>query len=361
MTEPNFEAVWGSFPVPAMLIDPELQLVATNPAAESLIGLSERQVKGHKLEEFTGKASRVCDIVEQTFRDRVQVVQYDVEFGWQDHQIRLGTLQATPVGVNGSTVLLLMNPRGLAEKMDRSLGSRSAARSVTGMAAMLAHEIRNPIAGITGAAQLLSMNVSDEDRDLTRLIEDEVERIGNLVDRFENFGDLRPIVREPVNIHDVLNRAVISARAGFAHDIKIAEHYDPSLPPTSGDADQLMQVFQNLLKNAAEACPAVGGNISIHTAYRPGIRLALAGARAAGLPLEIRISDNGVGIPKDLIDDMFDPFVSTKVNGTGLGLSLVSKVLADHGGVIECDSEEGWTEFRMRLPVWDGDIKEGVA
>ena len=323
-----------------------------NPAAENLVGLSDKQGRGKPLRKFVGEGSRMLDVVMQAVERGQSVVQYDVECGWIDRTLRLWMLQANPIGGN-SGVLLLLTPRGLAEKIDRSFGARSAARSITGMAAMLAHEIRNPLAGITGAAQLLSMGSSDADKELTDLIEAEATRIGDLVNRVERFGDLGMIDRQPVNIHDVLHRAVLSARAGFADHARVTEDYDPSLPPTSGDPDQLMQVFMNILKNAAEATPPVGASIVVKTAFRPGVRLTMPGGKAAGLPLEIMIVDNGRGIAPDLIEDIFDPFVSTKVNGSGLGLSLVSKVLADHGGAIDCESEEGRTAFFVRLPVWD--------
>jgi len=240
---------------------------------------------------------------------------------------------------------------GLASQMDRSLAHRSAARSVTGMAAMLAHEIRNPLAGISGAAQLLSMSLGDDEQELTGLIREETTRIGKLVERVEAFGDLRPTQRNEVNIHDVLDRAKRAAQAGYARHIRFSESYDPSLPPTLGDADQLLQVFQNLLKNAAEACPQVGGTIKLRTGYQPGVKLSVPGRKAEGLPLLISVIDNGGGIPDTLIRDIFDPFVSSKANGSGLGLSLVSKILSDHGGVVEVDSQPGRTEFRIRLTL----------
>jgi two-component system nitrogen regulation sensor histidine kinase GlnL len=227
------------------------------------------------------------------------------------------------------------------------------------MAAMLAHEIRNPLAGISGAAQLLEMGLGDADRELTGLIQAEAARIGKLVDRVEQFGDLRPAQRKPLNIHDVLDRARRAAQAGFAAHARFSEDFDPSLPPTAGDPDQLLQVFQNLLKNAAEAVPRVGGTIAISTAFRPGVKMARPGRQSESLPLLVSIADNGPGIPENLIRDVFDPFVSSKVNGTGLGLSLVSKFVADHGGVVECDSRPGRTRFRVRLPVWRGAAEEG--
>ena len=152
-----------------------------------------------------------------------------------------------------------------------------------------------------------------------------------------------------------------AAQAGFAAHARFTEEFDPSLPPTAGDPDQLLQVFQNLLKNAAEAVPRVGGAIAIATAFRPGVKMARPGQSSESLPLLVTIADNGPGIPENLIRDVFDPFVSSKVNGTGLGLSLVSKFVADHGGVVECDSRPGRTRFRVRLPVWRGEIADAEA
>jgi two-component system nitrogen regulation sensor histidine kinase GlnL len=297
----------------------------------------------------------VLDVVGQARRSGVSVAQYDVMVGWADQLPQLQNVHATPLQDAAGDILILLHPQGMADKMDRSLGNRSAARSVTGMAAMLAHEIRNPLAGISGAAQLLEMGLGDSDRELTGLIQAEAARIGKLVDRVEQFGDLRPARRQALNIHDVLDRARRAAQAGFAAHARFSEEFDPSLPPTAGDPDQLLQVFQNLLKNAAEAVPRVGGAIAMSTAYSPGVKMVRPGQKSESLPLVVTITDNGPGIPENLIRDIFDPFVSSKVNGTGLGLSLVSKFITDHGGVVECDSRPGRTRFRIRLPVWHGE------
>ena len=351
MTGVDFEAVWSALPIPAIVLEDAKTVRAINSAAENLVGLSSKQVTGKSIAAFVGASSRTMDVIQQASEGAVSVSQYDFEFSWLDKAPQIGTLQVCQFGAQQGGLLLLFTPRGLAEKMDRSFASRSAARSVTGMAAMLAHEIRNPLAGISGAAQLLAMNLDEADKELTGLIVGETERIGDLVDRVEKFGEMRPMDRKSVNIHDVIHRTVTLAKAGHASHVRFVEVYDPSLPPTVGDDTQLLQVFQNLLKNASEAVPPVGGVVTIKTAFRPGVRLSVPGSQAASLPLEILIMDNGKGIPADLIKDIFDPFVSTKVNGTGLGLSLVSKVLTDHGGVIEVESEEGRTVFRLLLPI----------
>ena len=354
----NFEALWGAIPYPAFVLDQDDTIATCNSAAEGFSATSVRQMSGKPLGKFVGNSSALLEAVGQARRGS-SVVLHGVEVNWGDRPAQLNTLHASNLA--DGQILILLQPRGVAEKMDRNLTHRSAARSVSGMAAMLAHEIRNPLAGISGAAQLLAMGLSDEDQEMTTMIQDEIRRIGNLVDRMEQFGDLRPTQREAVNIHDILGRSKRAAQVGFAKHAKFSEEYDPSLPPVSGDADQLIQVFQNLFKNAAEAIPKVSGTITIKTAFRPGVRLQLPGQRSESLPLQVIISDNGTGVPESLLEDIFDPFVTSKAAGTGLGLALVSKIIADHGGVIECASEPGRTQFKILLPIWREPKIKGAA
>jgi two-component system nitrogen regulation sensor histidine kinase GlnL len=224
------------------------------------------------------------------------------------------------------------------------------------MAAVLAHEIKNPLSGIRGAAQLLEQNTSDDDRVLTQLICSETERIRNLVDRMEVFGDERPLAKEPVNIHDVLDHVRRLSENGFGRGVRFVEDFDPSLPPIPANRDKLVQAFLNLMKNAAEA---IGenpkeGRIVMQTAFRPGVRLSVPGSNVRqSLPLMIQIEDNGPGVPDHMKPHLFDPFVTTKRTGTGLGLALVAKIINDHGGIIECDSEPKRTVFRVLLPMQD--------
>ncbi|HUS56276.1 MAG TPA: ATP-binding protein [Thermohalobaculum sp.] len=347
----DFERIWNSLPNPVLTVDGAGAIVEVNGAAENFLTASQRQLQGQPLAALAGADSRLADLVGQVLRQGVVMAEYGVEMTWPELPTRLVDLQAGPMAERGAGAVVMIHPRAIVETMDRSLSHRNAARSVAGMAQMLGHEIKNPLAGISGAAQLLQMNLTGEDRELTELIREEAERIGALVSRVEQFGEIGPGRYQPLNIHDVLDRACRSAKAGFAAHARFIQEYDPSLPPTLGDSGQLMQVMLNLLKNAAEATPKVGGIITLTSSYRAGMKVVTPTGRRESLPLQITIADNGAGVPEDLLSHIFEPFVTSKSSGNGLGLALVSKIVSDHGGVISCDSEPGWTRFRLLLPV----------
>jgi two-component system nitrogen regulation sensor histidine kinase GlnL len=351
----DFELIWNSLPNPVLTVDADGAIAEVNSAAEDFLGASQRQLSGQKLAALAGEDSRLADLVRQVQHQGVKMAEYGVDLGWPELPVRLVDLHAAAMVDRGAErapgAVVMIHPRAIVETMDRSLSHRNAARSVAGMAQMLGHEIKNPLAGISGAAQLLQMNLTGEDRELTALIREEAERIGALVSRVEQFGEIAPGRYQPVNIHDVLDRACRAAKAGFASHVRFIQEYDPSLPPTLGDSDQLMQVMLNLLKNAAEATPKAGAVITVRSSYRAGMKVATPAGRRESLPLQVTITDNGAGVPEDLLRHIFEPFVTAKSGGSGLGLALVSKIISDHGGVIACESEPGRTQFRLLLPV----------
>jgi two-component system, NtrC family, nitrogen regulation sensor histidine kinase GlnL len=360
--EPTEQEVFGdamrllnALPQPVLAVDASGRVREVNTAAENFFDMGRATLQRSRLEDLIPFGSPVLDLVEETMSAEAPINGYQLDVSSPRTGVgRSVDAFIAPLPQTAGGVVLMLQERSIAEKMDRQLTHRGAARSVTALGAMLAHEIKNPLSGIRGAAQLLESAVSDEDRALTRLICEETDRIVKLVDRMESFSDEPPGQRESLNIHQVLDHVRMVASAGFARHIRIQQAYDPSLPNVSGSRDQLIQVFLNLVKNASEAIDQSGidGEIILSTAYRPGVRLKTrAAAEPVSLPLEVCVRDNGPGVPADIASHLFDPFVTTKSSGTGLGLALVAKVIGDHGGVVEFESLPRRTTFRVLLPL----------
>ncbi len=355
---PDAAALLSALPVPVVLIDAENRFRFLNHAGEQFLGISTAQSTRLPLTELVPADSPIFLLIDQVRRHGVTVSDHDMDIDGPRLRKQGITVQATPLPEEAGAVLLAFQDASAARTLDRQLTFRSAARSVTGMAAILAHEVKNPLSGIRGAAQLLETSVTEADQELTILIRDEADRIKALVERMEVFGD-KPFDRGAVNIHRVLEHVRRLAHTGFAATIRIHEVYDPSLPPVFGNRDQLVQVILNLVKNAAEAltdAAVANPDITLMTAYQHGMRLAVPGsARRMELPLVVTVRDNGPGIAEDIRANLFDPFVTSRPAGSGLGLALVAKIIADHGGTIEVDSRPGRTEFRLHLPIYPDD------
>ncbi len=343
--------------VPVLLLDGASRISYANSAAEHFFGMSVSHLRQHGMADFLPNDHPIFLLIDQVRGQGVAVVEHELVLdGPKLHRTGI-TVQGTRLGEAPDMVMLTLHDVSAARALDRQLTFRNAARSVSGMAAILAHEVKNPLSGIRGAAQLLESTVAEDDRELAILIRDEADRIRALVERMEMFNE-RGIERGAVNIHRVLEHVRTLAQKGFAARLRIVERYDPSLPPVHGNRDQLVQVLLNLVKNAAEAIISdtnpdrADGEITLCTAYRQGVRLAAAGLeQRINLPLMVTVRDTGPGIPEHIRSHLFEPFLTTKPSGSGLGLALAAKIIGDHGGIIEVESMPGKTEIMLYLPV----------
>lgn len=355
-SEARASAILNVLPLPVLVIGADNRVIEANLAAQAFFDMSDAMLARHRLSEIVPFGSPLLSLIDAIRRDGGSVSEYRVDLGTpRIGQDRIVDIFAARSSEDSDEIVVMLQEKTIAEKMDRQLTHRGAARSISALGSILAHEIKNPLSGIRGAAQLLESTVPDEDRPLITLICEETDRIVKLVDRFEEFADGRPMEREPVNIHSVLEHVKRLATSGFARHIRFVETYDPSLPPLYGNRDHLIQIFLNLVKNAAEAIgpDAVDGEIELSTAFKAGVRIAIPGSPTrVALPLEIRVRDNGPGVPADLVRHLFDPFVTTKTSGSGLGLALVSKMVGDHGGIVECESLPRRTVFRVMMPMF---------
>ena len=314
---PATDALVNALPHPVIAIDRTNHIVAANSAAEEFFQTGIQVLRRYDIAGLVPFDSPLIDLIAQVRGRAAPVSEYRVAIGTpRTGGERLVDIYVAPILEEADSVAVMLHERTIAEKFDRQLTHRAAVRSVTGMASMLAHEIKNPLSGIRGAAQLLESTVDEQDRALARLIREETDRIVKLVDRMEVFSDQRPVDRAPINIHSVLDHVKRLAENGFARRLRFVEEYDPSLPPVFANRDQLIQVFLNLVKNAAEAVDPGDGEITLMTAFRPGVRLSVPGnAERVGLPLEFCVRDNGPGVSEDVLAYLFDPFVTTKPSG----------------------------------------------
>ncbi len=351
-------SVLNSLTDPVFVVGPDKAIVFVNQSAEQFLQSSKVVLVGSLLSTHFSEDSQIVHLIEQTQREESSVAEYGVRLETPRIGTHLVAVVISPMHDRPGFSVVTLQQQSIARKIDHQLVHRNAARSITAMGAMLAHEVKNPLSGIRGAAQLLELSAGEDDRQLTKLICDEADRIVTLVDRIEMFSDTRPMQREAVNIHEVLAHVRLLAETGFGQNVKFTEKYDPSLPEVYGNRDLLIQAFLNLIKNAVEALGKEGGDVTLTTSYQQGVRMRLQGGNERmDLPLLVTVEDNGPGISADLHEHLFDPFVSTKSGGKGLGLALVSKVVEEHGGVIELQSVPRSTKFSVSLPLVPKDFR----
>ncbi|WP_149535626.1 two-component system sensor histidine kinase NtrB [Siccirubricoccus phaeus] len=358
---PDAATLLAALPMPAVVLDAENRFRYVNPAAELFFQLSFATLAAMRLSDLLPEDSRLFALLAQVRQHEAPVSDHDLTLDSPRLHRRGVAAHGGPLPEMPGGVVLTLQDGSTAQMMNRQLNFMGAARGASAMAEMLAHEVKNPLSGIRGAAQLLEQGAEAADRELCQLIQDEADRIRHLVDRMDMFSD-RPVDLAPVNIHQVLDHVKRVAQTGFAAHLRMVEEYDPSLPLVWGNRDQLVQILLNLVKNAAEAVDPVGGEIVLSTAYHHGVRIAVPGSRdRVHLPLQVSVRDNGPGIPEAVRATLFEPFVTTKRGGQGLGLALVAKLVADQGGLIECDSRPGRTVFRLSLAMPPPGMRDASA
>ena len=334
----------AQLPVAVLLVDPDGLVAQANAECEQLLNVSERQLAGQRL------AALLPPLAGER-RDERTFAAFDAEIETQRGRLRVDLIEAAMVDHPGWRTVTLHHAAA-SRRLGLTAERSAAARSAVGAAAMLAHEIKNPLSGIRGAAQLIADGA--EAGELTALIMSEVDRVAALIDRMEDFTDTRALDLEPLNIYPLLAHARDVARAGFARGIFFEERFDPLLPPALANRDALLQVLLNLLKNAAAVLGDRGERrITLATAYRHGMSARAAhGGGKVPLPIEICVIDSGPGAPEDIAEHLFDPFVSSRPEGKGLGLALVDKLVRDMGGIVQYsrEGEPHQTVFRILLP-----------
>jgi two-component system, NtrC family, nitrogen regulation sensor histidine kinase GlnL len=339
-------------PFPALAVRADGQVMLANGAAQDSFLRSVRSIESQGLKGLLSEDSPIHELIARAWASGAPVSGRDMMLRGPSFGEISCDVTAAP-SEEGGFVALILRPRSKGRDLSERRHDSAGARSMAAIGRTLAHEIKNPLAGIRGAAQLLVRDADPNELELVNLIVEETDRIRRLIDRMESFGDEAPIAFHPVNVHASLERVAALAENGFARGVSVKRRFDPSIPDALGDEDQLIQVFLNLAKNAVEAAQVRqdGAEITLSTAYRHGVRMRTPGGEALDLPLEIAFHDNGRGVADELRDCLFEPFVTTKPSSGGLGLPLVQKIVAAHGGVVDFESEPGRTIFRVRLPM----------
>ena len=360
--------ILASLPNPVFLLDGDDRFLFLNHAAEMFFDSSAAMLEGTALSAQIPADSSLLALLARSRSQMASVADQGIEVASPRIGLRLLNAQIAPFAdrngpgghrsglsgqdgpAKGGRMLVTLQERALAERLRGQSMFHGAARSISSMAALLAHEVKNPLAGIKGAAQLLQADLSPENQEFARMIVEETNRVTALLDRMEGFAGGAQTPLSPVNIHEILDHCLRISSASYGDQLTVKRRYDPSLPSVEGHRDLLIQAFLNIVKNAFEATEN-RTELTVVTSYARGRRLNGGGAARLHVPIQVEVIDNGPGIAPELRDHLFDPFVSGKNGGSGLGLALVASVVADHGGLVEVDSVPGRTVFRINFPT----------
>lgn len=346
-SRPNADAQIAGMLFALVLVDQNTLIAEANHAAENMLGCSAKRLLGKPLLDIIGPLdprveARLTEI-------DAALVARDVRVNAGEGEVRVN-LTISPLGSFPGWRVVTLSQVGHEES-----GNEDELGSSLGAPSILAHEIKNPLAAIRGAAQLAARKLPLKDKSLARMITDEVDRIARLIDRMQQLGAKTSEPSAPCNPHEAVRSAIATVRAANSHTAEIGEEFDPSLPPVLANRDALEQVLINLISNACDAAgTGATGRVSVQTRFISGLAFsAIRLGRAVRLPIEITVSDNGPGVDPAIRDHVFEPFVSSKKSGQGLGLALVRKLVRDMNGSIshDRDTRRGLTHFRLHLPM----------
>ena len=347
---PGYTVLQG-LPYPVVLMDRKGAILWANHQAESLFQSSQNLMQGADLGEFLEPDCPVFGLLRRAVETGGSVSDQGITLISQRIGRHLVDAQISPVEARNPGWCLSIQERTLARQLRGQSAFKGAALSMSKMTALLAHEIKNPLAGIKGAAQLLEADLASSGQELCEMIVSETDRITALLSRIEGLASDAPLQLAEVNIHEVLDHCVKLTRASFGRHLRIIQQFDPSLPLIWADKGLLTQVFINIFKNASEATEK-DDKLIVKTSYSiAGWRTRNTARNSSFQPLQIDITDTGSGIPEELQELVFEPFISSKSDGSGLGLALVASVVADHGGAVRIESNPGRTHLQINLPL----------
>ena len=347
----DFRDLWESVPYPAFVLDTTNKIKLANPLSQQYCETSLHRLVGQELTVYIGRNSSVFEVLEKIKDNSSAIVKFDVPINWRNKGNQIFDMYAVNVEA-GSSNLIFFHPKNLRGKMEQALLNQNSIKSVSAMGSVLSHEIKNPLAGIIGAAQLLENSNVKNKKMLIQIVLEEAKRIEGIVDRVQLLGEVNRLDFGVLNIHDVIDKVKRAASQGYGSHVLFEENYDPSIPSVNGDFELLTQAFHNLIKNACEAVSKKSGRVNIKTSFYSGLALGSFGKKNKKLQLMITIADNGPGVSKNIIADIFDPFSTSKIRGSGLGLPLVAKIVSEHGGFVELDEMCEGACFKIYLPAY---------
>ena len=353
----DFRDLWESVPYPAFVLNAKNEIKLANPLSQQYCETSLFRLAGQKLSSYIGPNSAVFEVIEKISSNSSAIVRFDVPINWKNKGNQIFDMYAVSVEM-GLSSLIFFHPKQLKGKMEKALLNQSSIKSVSAMGSVLSHEIKNPLASIIGATQLLENSNVKNKKTLTKIILEESKRIESIINRVQLLGEVNRLDFGALNIHDVIDKVKRSASQGYGSHVLFEENYDPSIPDVNGDFELLTQAFHNVIKNSCEAVGKKGGRINIKTSFYSGLALGSFGDKNKKLQLMITVSDNGPGVSKNIIADIFDPFSTTKIGGSGLGLPLVAKIISEHGGFVELDDMSEGACFKIYLPAHDMSLSE---